>query len=464
MANFEGQFHCGVKDCTITIKHVYTGPAIYKSQNLKIQFMRTIRVPDNAGELELPPSLGAFPLFKVRDYANRLPPEMTDKGGVFFPMYQKEAMWIDFTASSPFMIKIYAGGVNVVSGEHKTEDMDTKFRRLRQIFEGKSIQDYVVVPDQPWLDGIAVSPGVVRQFVAMPMGQGYTVEAQLTGEETAGSLQFEITPTFPLMMKKVTGDFYINIKGPDGTFTIHCSPFDCVEDIQVRIRDITDIMVVAQRLTFDYGYGARKTLAECHVEKGDTLRLSKALVGGATVDMPMGIAAGGKIKQMIRADTEDTTNWFKDAKMTIPVQVLNSAVFRYVTGENPPPCLFNASTYVMAGLPFFGMYDEPSGISGDFDAVKSVNVIEQKRGLADGSEASVHPRLTKLDQKGHRITIPDRFVHSAIRDPDALLNPAGPLREFRTVADLKKELKDESKDVDLDTPLHSETGTWCVII
>ena len=26
----------------------------------------------------------------------------------------------------------------------------------------------LVVPDQRWIDGIAVEPGVVRQFVAMP--------------------------------------------------------------------------------------------------------------------------------------------------------------------------------------------------------------------------------------------------------------------------------------------------------
>lgn len=88
-------------------------------------------------------------------------------------------------------------GVNVVSGEHNREDAQTNARRSERIRESKSIQDYVVTPRQLWLDGIAVSPGVVRQFIAMPMGEGYSVEAQLTGEEVVGGLQFEITPAIP---------------------------------------------------------------------------------------------------------------------------------------------------------------------------------------------------------------------------------------------------------------------------
>lgn len=50
------------------------------------------------------------------------------------------------------------------------------------------------MPDQKWIDGIAINAGKVRQFVAMPMGTGYSVEAQMTGEEVTGGIQFEFTP------------------------------------------------------------------------------------------------------------------------------------------------------------------------------------------------------------------------------------------------------------------------------
>lgn len=93
---------------------------------------------------------------------------MVDKGGVFFPMHHKEAIWIDFEFKTTvhFMIKIYCGGVNVVSGEHAVEDIETKERRSKLLEQGKLIQDYIVAPEQRWLDGMAVKPSVVRQFVA----------------------------------------------------------------------------------------------------------------------------------------------------------------------------------------------------------------------------------------------------------------------------------------------------------
>ena len=59
----------------------------------------------------------------------------------------------------------------------------------------KSVQDYVVPPKQLWLDGIASSDGKVRQFVAMPFGTGYTVEAQITGQDVLGGLQFHVIPS-----------------------------------------------------------------------------------------------------------------------------------------------------------------------------------------------------------------------------------------------------------------------------
>jgi hypothetical protein len=40
----------------------------------------------------------------------------------------------------------------------------------------------MVSPEQPWLDGFAIEKGVIRQFVAMPLGDGYSVEEQVTGD------------------------------------------------------------------------------------------------------------------------------------------------------------------------------------------------------------------------------------------------------------------------------------------
>ncbi|KAK2802132.1 hypothetical protein FQN50_007496 [Emmonsiellopsis sp. PD_5] len=160
---------------------------------LDISFHRTIRVPETNKSFDLPPDLGRFPLYSVRQFEKCLPTSISTKGGLFFPIHEREAMWICFKTKKRFVVKIYVGGVNAVSGEPAVETMATKLRRQKLQAEGGSIQDYIVTPDQLWIDGIATAEGTVRQFVAVASGQGYTVEAQVTGEEVVDGLQFEVT-------------------------------------------------------------------------------------------------------------------------------------------------------------------------------------------------------------------------------------------------------------------------------
>lgn len=70
-------------------------------------------------------------------------------------------MWLNFHAKSYMcVVRVFIGHVNVVSGLTMEETCDKK------LDEGE--QDYIVLPDQKWLDGICIAPGIVRQFVAMP--------------------------------------------------------------------------------------------------------------------------------------------------------------------------------------------------------------------------------------------------------------------------------------------------------
>lgn len=56
---------------------------------LQVSFKRTLRVADNAGICDLPPQFENFPIYKVTDYAGKLPAEIANKGGAFIPMYRK---------------------------------------------------------------------------------------------------------------------------------------------------------------------------------------------------------------------------------------------------------------------------------------------------------------------------------------------------------------------------------------
>lgn len=106
-------------------------------------------------------------------------------------------MWINFHSSLPYALRIHIGGVNAISGEPVVDDANTQLRLRNKLSQGKSVQDYIILPQQPWLYGIATVPGEVRQFVAMPIRGGYTVEAQLTGAELTASIQFEIVSAAP---------------------------------------------------------------------------------------------------------------------------------------------------------------------------------------------------------------------------------------------------------------------------
>ena len=88
-------------------------------------------------------------------------------------------MWIDFNANAPFAIKVYVGPINAVSGKSITTETNPSEGKGHD----KPCQDYVVVPQQAWLDGIVTGNGTVKQFVAMKHGDGYTVEARMTGED-----------------------------------------------------------------------------------------------------------------------------------------------------------------------------------------------------------------------------------------------------------------------------------------
>jgi hypothetical protein len=129
-----------------------------------------------------------------------------------------EATWIDFQNRdvTTYQIKVYVGGVNAISGEPFDENVATRRRRKEKMTAAQNdkngeakmddedadeengraspLQDYIVVPGQYWLDGIATRDGTVRQFITMPFGSGHSVESQITGQDTTGGIQFEIMP------------------------------------------------------------------------------------------------------------------------------------------------------------------------------------------------------------------------------------------------------------------------------
>ena len=261
---------------------VFRFPEVHEDARLEVKFQRTLRIPDDNRSYPLPPGLGAFPLNHVDDHMERLPAEWGRRGGVFLPMYQAEAMWLSFRGNYPMAVKVAAGKVNALTGEPWADELV------------EEPQDYLVVPEQPWLDGFCVEQGLVRQFVAMPLGAGYSAEEQLTGEAQHGGLQIAVYP-----MKR--------------------SRYE-------------EMMQVA------YSPAEQPTL-----------------MLAAGVD-EMGLAPGGLMEQEIYEDPHGFESWERSVRSRCFVHILNSAQFLGVTGGAPPHEPVSAQDYSAAGLPWFEYY------------------------------------------------------------------------------------------------------------
>ncbi len=274
--------------------------------HFSVTFERTLRIPDDGGTYPLPPSLGRFPVRRVADFGDRVPERWREHGGVLLPMYQREAMWLNFHAAHwrPNAVKVAVGKVNAVSGRPWTEGLER--------------DGYVVVPQQPWLDGINAGDGYIRQFVAMPLGSGVTVEGQVTGSEEHGGLQIACFEPKP-------GRFPEEEPEPD-------------------------------RLLRHRASAAAAPAAEA---------------AGAE----MGLAAGGRMRQKIYPDPHGIDTWDPDHRGRVFVHIVNSQLWTQITGEPLPSTPVSAETYLEAGLPWFDLYDDGLGDVEAPDALRNVQSV-----------------------------------------------------------------------------------------
>ncbi len=278
-------------------KLVFRFPQVHEAARCMIEFQRTLRIPDDNRKYPLPPGLSKFPLQHVEDHAQRLPEAWRSRGGVLLPMYQSEAMWINFGGgryhaelSYPFAIKIAAGKINAVTGDAWNDALQ------------RNPQDYVVLPEQPWLDGFCVQKGLVRQFVAMPLGAGYSAEEQLTGAAEHGGLQIIAYP-----MKR--------------------------ERYEAMVRE-SENQPMFQR------------------------KVHHKMVYESSPQYDMALSPGGLMRQNIDKDIYGFDAWDTSHSSRCFVHILNSEQWQQATGQPVPGKPPGAAEYTMAGLPWFDYYDD----------------------------------------------------------------------------------------------------------
>jgi hypothetical protein len=233
-------------------------------------------------------------------------------------MYQREAMWICFHGQhwKPRAVKVGIGKVCAITGKRWTEQLH------------HHPQDYLVTPPQPWLDGIAAGRGFIRQFVAMPLGMGYTVEGQVTGEERFGGIQIKVFEPRPGLFPDEPDEF------PFAGEEVDCcsAPAPCAAPMQK----------------------------------------SRRAAGS------MGLAAGGRMKQKIYPDPHGVHSWDAGNTARVFVHIVNSELWREITGEEPPATPVTAKSYAAYGLPWFDLYDESMASVPASPVLADVKSIKEK--------------------------------------------------------------------------------------
>lgn len=288
-----------------------------------VEFQRTLRIPET-GLHPLPPGLGRFPVRRVADYPGTAPAEWLARGGVMLPIYQREAMWLSFNASEPAALQIGAGKVCAVSGlpwiDHLVGDP----------------QNYVALPKQPWLDGINAGDGFIRQFVAVPLGSGATVEGQVTGEETHGG-------------------------------------------VQLRAVGLTE-----------------QALAAWHAEQARQALICADMVlacnptGTGSADM--GLGAGGRMRQEVYVDDRPLADYDESDALRVFVHLCSAGQWTAITGEVPPPTPVDRDAYVDAGLPWFDYYDADARDLAAAKVLKGIKSVGDVVGTEDDPFVPVDPK------------------------------------------------------------------------
>ncbi|MEU3312319.1 hypothetical protein ABZ743_06620 [Streptomyces sp. NPDC006662] len=305
------------------------GNTLLLGDGVRIRFIRTLRLPES-GTHALPPGLGEFPLRRVEDYPDTVPAAWRAKGGVMLPVYLREAMWLAFGGSAePAALQVGVGKVCAVSGRPWTGRL------------ARDPQNYVVLPRQPWLDGINSGDGTVRQFVAVPLGLGATVEGQVTGEETTGGVQLQAFPLEPGALAA-----WREAKAPrPAPPRLGAPAFPAAPGSAPAV------------------YGAPPTAGGYGAPPPAAMPMAAAAPGAAPVarrraSPAMGLGVGGSMRQEVYRDDRPLTAWADTPAARVFVHLVTPPEWRRITGEDAPPSPVDRAAYTQAGLPWYDYYDE----------------------------------------------------------------------------------------------------------
>jgi hypothetical protein len=375
---------------------VFSFPEIHPDARMTVVLHRTFRIPDDGKSYPLPPSVGRFPARHVDDFKDKVPAKWLGRGGVMVPLYQSEALWLEFQPQYsnlhmhhyPFAVKVATGKVSAVTGK----------KWSKKLKEG----DYMVAPEQKWLDGYVVEDGTIRQFIAAPLGMGVTAEEQITGKAEFGGLQIEVVPMdpaefakrFPKRPPPPPSRGFLRGAGPMGRMKLCAATatkksagplpgtYSEVKTSGGVNYSSSDIKVlsyeeaVAKRPEMYSPQFSTETFS-CDMSRGVEFNGSDSIVEAQALNLDMGLAAGGKMVQQVFKDPYGLGVWSKTAKSRCFVHMCNSLGWQHLTGALPPHPPMTAAHYNGSHYPWFAFYEDGAASHAGTDKLKGLKSVAQ---------------------------------------------------------------------------------------
>jgi hypothetical protein len=430
--------------------------------HFSIIFNKTLRVPNDDQVHPLPPSNGHFPFF------------ITGNQRIVPIAHEDEALWLEFKNNNtdiPVAVKVLAGGINAITGETESE---ADYAILRNNDETGKRQNYMMVSKdrfgnhvgQPWLDGFMIPEdsnenkdniqstpskmiSVVRQFIAVELGQGRSVEEKLDGTQRGG-VQFIVIPMKPEIAaerkskriadeaieaeeakrraeeaERKAEDYRQNLKLRQEEITLKVDDLKkrlqiCTDPMEKLVLEakITDIQIDDIYTSGDLSSISRQycMLSSAQFESSDETYVMRSLEDnaqdynensavieaaiikpGKNTESPvkivkMGLGAGGKIQQEILTNTEFPIDQFDCEKAQYAdLDLVTLRSFTELSNSLHPPREPNAKEYTDAG----GLW---------YKYITTADVVK----------ADPNSRLSLLEQAGTLTALPPEEAAAAV--------------------------------------------------
>ncbi|KIJ65290.1 hypothetical protein HYDPIDRAFT_39879 [Hydnomerulius pinastri MD-312] len=299
--------------------------------------------------------------------------------------------------------------------------------------------------------------GIVRQFVAMSHGNGYTVEEQITSKAEQGGLQFDVFPVHdmalsalrkgggvfnqqstPSELSLATGDeVQLTIPPAFNALVSSFAPLSSASLPQYLDKAISSVTLIASYVQpMNDVFVSWKTQARDgiflsvqshpalhasppapHLPRGPRYATCSASAfrhqalgppQSSALPSKIGVAPGGRITQRIYPDTRSTRVYDEERGQRFHVHIVNPTEWELITGVVAPIEPISASSYKHPNLPWFVLADSHqttlSVAGSSLSQLKSVAELDAEKEAECADEidpdhppsCSKHPRIASV--------------------------------------------------------------------